>query len=154
MYYTEHNKLASLLTPTKQRKIKFLSLIRCFMAPVQIYQNEFELNRSKNVYKLNHNGQICKLCAVLNDQFDRELRRIYISDGGDKDVLLIHKDTDQKLVQLPITVHKNEDYDYSGYDFVVVIPSDISFTIQVELHMMSLLNFYKLAGKRFKINIA
>ena len=135
MFKTKHSKLASLLTPTRQRERKFLSLLKCFVAPLQTMQNDFETNRNNNIYKLNHNGQICKLTSVLNDTFDKDQRRICITDNGDNAVLLIHRDTDQKLVQLPIIVHRNEDYGDSGYDFVVCIPSDITLTQEKELHI-------------------
>lgn len=154
MFNTDHSKLASLHTPTRQRKIRFLSLLKCFVAPIQVYQNEFEANRNNNIYKLNHNGQICRLTSVLNDTFDNEQRRIYIANGGGNLVTLIHKDTDQKLVQLPIIVHRDEDYADSGYDFIVVIPSDIPLSQETEYHIKSVVNYYKLAGKRYKINVA
>lgn len=154
MFNIEHSKSATSLTPTRQRKIKFLSMLKCFTAPLQIYQNDFEKNRDNNLYKLNHNSQICKLAAVLNETFDKTQRRIYLTDGGDNEVTLIHRDSDQKLLQLPIIVHRDEDYGDSGYDFVVVIPQDINLTREVELHMKSVIKFYKLAGKRFKINVA
>ena len=153
MFKTKHSKLASLHTPTRQRERKFLSLLKCFVAPIQTMQNDFETNRNNNIYKLNHNGQICKLVSVLNDTFDKDQRRIYITDNGDSAVLLIHKDTDQKLVQLPVIVHRNEDYSDSGYDFVVCIPSDIILTREKELHIKSVVNYYKLAGKRYEINV-
>ena len=154
MFSVNHSKSGTLLTPTRQWKIKFLSMIKCFTTPLQNMQNEFEINRKNNIYKLTHNSQICKLAAVLNDTFDMAQRRIYITDGGDHEVTLIHRDSDQKLLQLPIIVHRDEDYGDSGYDFVVAIPTDIDFTQEVELHMKSNINFYKLAGKRYKINVA
>jgi hypothetical protein len=121
---------------------------------LQVLQNDFEKNRDNNIYKLVHTGQACYLRKVLNDTFDKTERRIYITDGGDNDVLLIHRDSDQKLTELPIIIHRDEDYGDSGYDFVVVIPAAINFTREVELHMKSVINFYKLAGKRYKINVA
>lgn len=154
MFSVSHSKLATLLTPTRQRKIKFLSLLKCFTSPLQVMQNDFEKNRTNNIYKLIHNGQVCYLRKVLNDTFDNTERRIFITDGGDKNVLLIHRDSDQKLVELPVIVHRDSDYGDSGYDFIVVVPATLNFTQEVELHMKSVINFYKLAGKRYKINAA
>ena len=154
MFNIDYDKFITWFVPTRQRKIKVLSLIRCFIVPVKELYIKFSTNRSSNIYKLNHNGQDCYLRKALNDTFDINERRITISDNGDAEVLLIHTDEAQKLVQPDKIIHMDEHYGDSGYDFVVEIPSSINFTMEVELHMKSVINFYKLAGKRYKINIA
>lgn len=153
MFRTDIKKLGTLSTPSRQRKSIFLALLHCLISPVQTYQNEFETNRESNLYKLNHNGQICKLAGVLNDTFDKVERRIYITGSGSNIIELIDRDSDQNLVQLPLLINRDSDYADSGFDFIVWMPNDFVLTIDSENHLKSVVDYYKLAGKRYKINI-
>lgn len=45
--------------------------------------------RSAKLYDLNHSGQVIYLEKVLNDTFDKDLRRIYIGDGDFRDRIFV-----------------------------------------------------------------
>ena len=47
-----------------------------------------------------------------------------------------------------IYIHGDEDYSDTGVDFIVQVPNDIIFNIN---EMKGLIDFYKLASKRYKI---
>ena len=111
--------------------------------------NEWLQFRSDNLYKLAHNSQICYLRKALNDRFDPSLRRIEISSGNAFTRQYIYTDGEQKPKWLgTMYLHGDEDYEDTGVDFIVKVPTDLVFSIYA---MTALVDFYKLASKRYKI---
>ena len=56
------------------------SLTYAAVTPLNYIHTRFLEFRKDAAYRLNHNGQVCYLRAVLNDTFDPELRRITVTD--------------------------------------------------------------------------
>lgn len=105
--------------------------------------------RGDNLYKLAHNSQICYLRAALNDRFDASLRRIEISSGNAFTRQYIYTDAEQKPKWLgTMYLYDDADYEDTGVDFIVKVPSDLVFSIY---EMTALVDYYKLASKRYKI---
>ncbi len=105
--------------------------------------------RTDNIYKLNHNSQICYLRKALNDRFDSSLRRIVIASGNAYTRQYIYTDAEQKPKWLgTIYLHGDEDYSDTGVDFIVKVPQDLQFS---KYEMTALIDYYKLASKRYKI---
>jgi hypothetical protein len=108
-------------------------------------------------YKLNHNSQVCYLESALNDEFDPSLRRIYIADAGGELIQPLQRDTDLTPVVLgsdtagsPLTLQPDSGYTGGSYDFIVKLP--YVFDQATIYRLRSLVNYYKLAGKRYDIN--
>lgn len=148
-YNLDINKLTALLTPTFLRKEKFLAWLRALHFPLIKVLDDFNFNRNENLYNLAHNGQVCYLRGALNDRFDRNQRRIKIADGNRYQRQYIYTRAEQKPRYLgKIYLYDRADYGDTGVDFIVLIPKGLSYNTY---EMKALVDFYKLASKRYKI---
>lgn len=142
-------KLAILLTPTLLRSELIKACIELLMEGINDVHYNWLQFRKSNIYMLAHNSQVCYLRASLNDRFDNELRRIVLIDGNKYQRKYIYTDQEQKPKFLgTIFIHGDEDYQDTGVDFIVQVPTDIIFNIN---EMKGLIDFFKLASKRYKI---
>lgn len=148
-YNLNINRLTELLTPTFLRQEKFLAWLKVLHFPLIEIVDKFNFNRNENLYNLAHNGQVCHLRKVLNDRFDVSARRIKITDGNRYKREYIYTDGEQKPRFLG-TIYLRDDADYgdTGVDFIVEVPQDLSYN---SYEMEAVINFYKLASKRYKI---
>ncbi|MCT4590524.1 MAG: hypothetical protein N4A71_22040 [Carboxylicivirga sp.] len=150
------NRFVVLLLPIKKRTTTVFSFIRSVLAPVVYLFNLLRNYEADIRYKLEHTSQVGSIENVLNDAFDTALRRIYISDAGGDVVTLIHRDTDEKVLVLqddtaPFTIHNDSAYFGGSYDFIVNIPYQFSEADMYRLR--ALVDYYKLAGKRYDVVI-
>ena len=143
------NKLTELLTPTFLRKERMLAWLRVIHFPLIKIVDDFNFNRNQNLYNLAHNGQVCYLRKALNDRFDITERRIRIVDGNRYQRQYIYTRGEQKPKYLgTIYLYDRADYGDTGVDFIVLIPRGLRYN---KFEMESLIDFYKLASKRYKI---
>ncbi|MDO4230226.1 MAG: hypothetical protein Q4C98_10455, partial [Capnocytophaga sp.] len=106
-----------------------------------------------------HNGQVCYLRKLLNDNFDNEKRRIRILDGNKFGRKYIYTRGENKLVYLgKMYLRQRNDYADIGVDFIVVLPQEVANLhrtaqngIERFYNIEAFIDFYKLAGKRYKI---
>ena len=148
-YNLNINKLTELLTPTFLRKERMLAWLRVLHFPLIKIMDDFNFNRNQNLYNLAHNGQVCYLRKALNDRFDIAQRRIKIIFFNDTATTEIYTDGEKKPKFLG-RMYLRDDADYSdtGVDFVVLIPAGLNYN---DYEMRALIDFYKLASKRYKI---
>ena len=148
-YQLDINKLIELLTPTFLRKERMLAWLRVIHFPLIKIMDDFNFNRNQNLYNLAYNGQVCYLRKALNDRFDIAQRRIKIIDGNKYKREYIYTDGEKKPKFLgTIYLHDDADYSDTGVDFVVLIPAGLNYN---DYEMRALIDFYKLASKRYKI---
>ncbi|MDO4763826.1 MAG: hypothetical protein Q4A00_05540 [Flavobacteriaceae bacterium] len=148
-YNLNINKLVELLLPTFLRKEKMLAWLRVLHFPLIKVVDDFNFNRNQNLYNLAHNGQVCYLRKALNDKFDVSDRRIRIADGNRFQRQYIYTRAEQKPLYLgTIYLYNRADYGDTGVDFIVLIPKGLKYN---EFEMKALIDFYKLASKRYKI---
>ncbi len=141
-------KLTVLLLPTFLRKAKMIAWLHSLVTPLVSLCYLFQQKREKDLYKLNHNGQVCYLRGALNDAFDFELRRIKILDGNSYKRNYIYTRGEQKPKHLGIMyLHERADYSDTGVDFIVEVLRET----YRENEMKALIDFYRLASKRYKI---
>ena len=133
-------KLTSLLTPTFLRREKLSAWLRALHYPLIKVADDFNVNRNANLYNLAHNGQVCYLRAALNDKFDISLRRIKIAEGNRYKREYIYTDGEKKPKYLGVM--------YTGVDFIVLVPAELQYN---DYEMRYIIDFYKLASKRYKI---
>ena len=143
------NKLVILLTPTFLRQKRFLAWIKALHSPLTKVIDDFNENRKQNLYNLAHNGQVCHLRAALNDRFDVSQRRIKITEGNRYKRPYIYTDAEKKPKYLSV-IYLRDDADYgdTGVDFIVQVPTDLVYN---DYEIRALIDFYKLASKRYKI---
>lgn len=143
-------KLVISLLPLKLRKLNLAYIIQTSILPISKMHFEWKEKREDDWYKLNHNGQVCKLRKALNDSLDIAERRIYITDGNSFQRKYIYTRAENKPVFLGrMFIYQNDEYANTGADFIVYVPSEI---INTKIHeLKALIEFYKLASKRYKI---
>lgn len=81
LYNVNIKRLALLTLPTWLRRPLSGALLYAGVAPLGRMLQELRAYRRATEYRLSHNGQVCKLRGVLNDEFDSEQRRIKIEDS-------------------------------------------------------------------------
>nr|DAO69945.1 MAG TPA: hypothetical protein [Caudoviricetes sp.] len=149
MYNLNIDKLLVLLTPTFLRKPKLVAWLRTLSTPLYKLLYDFQRASQDNLYNLAHNSQVCYLRKALNDEFDDEQRRIRIEDGKQKQRLYIYpRSANKPLYLVKIFLYQRGDYIDGGVDFIVVLPKDLTYD---KYKLEALVNFYKLAGKRWTI---
>jgi hypothetical protein len=151
MYNFNIDKLLVLLTPTFLRKPKMVAWLRALAIPLNKLLYDFQQARESDLYNLAHNSQVCYLRKALNDEFDSLLRRIHIEDGKQNARLYIYPRSSNKPLYLgKVYLYQRGSYIDGGVDFVVVLPQDLEYD---RYKLEALVNFYKLAGKRWNVRI-
>jgi len=136
--------------PTFLRKIKTTAFIVSMVAPLESLHREYRINRKNNLLKIQYNGQTCKLRRALNDRFDPE-RRIKIISSIRFERKHIYTKAEQRTKYLgKIYLRQRADFVDTGVDFIVQIPKELEPYI-AEIEAMT--KYYRLASKRFKIEI-
>lgn len=153
-------RLALLTLPSWLRRPLAGALIYAGVSPLGRLLQELRAYRSATSYRLRHNGQVCKLCGALNDEFDPGLRRIEIEDSdsvGNREAAAVWLRDMDRWVMVPrrgagaVSIHREGFNGTSGYDFWVTVPEEL-WTAETETRLRAILNMYKLAGKRYAIN--
>ena len=160
MFNLDFNKVVVWLLPRIVRTVFNVVWLKALLQPiVGIYTgiDGFINYRNDVYYKLNHNGQVCYLEAALNENLDFIERRIFLTDAGGDVITLLHRDSDEEPLVLQddatgaFVLHNDSAYYGGRYDFVVNIPYQFS---EADIYQLrALVNYYKLAGKRYDIAI-
>ena len=147
------NKLVVLLGQTFFRRPKLLAFLQALASPIATIHQQWFVKRSDNIYKLKHNGQVCYLRKALNDSFDPSLRRIRITDGNRFNRQYIYTNGEQQPKFLGKKyLRRVGDYADTGADFRVLVPQYFDLTNNI-YQLRALVEFYKLAGKRYLIEL-
>lgn len=149
-YKLNVKKLGVLLLPTFLRKPIVLAYLEVVLHPIAKIYDKWIMLRTQNLYNLAHNGQICYFRKALNDTLDPSERRIYIDDGNKFRRQYIYTPVENKTRYLgKMNLYQSTDYADTGVDFIVFSPLEIIIN---QIHeLTALIEFYKLAGKRYKI---
>lgn len=150
MWYKVNWKILTLnWLPTMLRKNFTKAFMTVVVLPVSQLYDRWRTLRDRNIYKMQHNGQVCYLRKALNDTFDLEERRIYIDDGLYKDPVYLNPIVSNKPKYLG-TLFINPNRFHSGeYDFWVYVPAAIVNAKNYELR--ALIDFYKEGAKKYTI---
>lgn len=149
-FEVDFKKLTVLLLTIALRKRKTIAFLHCLVKPIDDVYYQWKQKRQSDWYKLKHNGQRCKLRKVLNDKLDNIQRRIRIDDGTAFKRKYIYTSAEKKPVYLgKVFINSKTEFENTGVDFVVFVPKEI---IEQNIHKLKfLINYYKLAGKRYRI---
>lgn len=154
MFNIAYTLLVQWLIPVWLRQPFLVLLSLSSNYPLREGYNSFLNYRTKTLYTLAHNSQVCSMRGMLNDAFDRVQRKIVIEDYNFANTIFLYED----IENLDTIIDDNDplylDADDAGVDFVVVLPRGLftKQTIQAEMaRMRALINFYKLAGKQYVI---
>ncbi|WP_304581987.1 hypothetical protein [uncultured Alistipes sp.] len=157
-YDIDIKRLGLLLLPTFLRRPVMAALLYAVLTPLASLHMRLMLFRREAAYRLDHNGQVCHLRAVLNDLFDPDLRRIVIEEIALRPGLqFVHcRETEQSVLvplrqagtRLPVV--RRGFGDENGYDFAVNVPLALGGIDEARLK--AVVRNYKLASKRFAIS--
>ncbi len=160
IYNIDFGNLANLLTPPFLRKVKLIDWLIVLLKPLEEVNVSFKSFRNDAIYQVTHNGQVFSLQKVLNDAYDNTERRIRIVDSFVVDPLYIYPEDDERPVyvypegQEPPYVYDDVVFEEIDVDFIVLLPSDFRPSNDedrriLEIQIRSLINYYKLASKRY-----
>ncbi|ALC97830.1 hypothetical protein AM608_09370 [Capnocytophaga sp. oral taxon 323] len=136
--------------PTFLRKRKMVAWLRSLLQPLESLHGSFITERADALYRLSHNGQVCYLEKVLNDKYDPERKRIYITDGNKHSRTYIYTRAEQRPKYLgKLFLQLRDAYADTGVDFIVKVPQELYKENDYE--KMALIDYYRLASKRYRI---
>jgi hypothetical protein len=148
-------KLVRLLVPPRMRKMKHVAWLQALTNPVNYLYQQFRRNRDANLYRLYITPQVVYMEKLLNDRYDISGRRIRIKDALVYDAEYLYQEQELKPVYIykeeenkPVYLFTDDEIGSDSVDFFVLVPSDLTFN---ENEMTALIDNYKLAGKRYKI---
>lgn len=146
------HRLGAHQLPVHLRQPRMLALIRALTAPLYTVQRFFLTYRDETIYKIEHNGQVCYLQGALNDTFDDSLRRIRIVDPVRNEFLILSQRQEMKEVDLGQEfISRRDSVMADQLDFIVKVPRSLN-TPGDTARLHSIVNFYKLAGKYYRID--
>lgn len=156
IYVIDFDKLVKWLTPNRIVVSRIDAWLKVLAAPVVFLYQEFLRFRKVRLYELSITPQVASLERLLNDRWDPLLRRIYIDDAIIYAPLYLYRDAESHEISLytvpenqPVTVYTDgETLGSTADDFIIMVPIDVVFNTT---EMRSLVNVYKLAGMKFKI---
>jgi hypothetical protein len=110
-------------------------------------------------YRLNHNGQVCFLRAVINDNFDSTQRRIRVEDQADTIDLpiLFHRSENRakrvykRQLDKEFVIYRRGFSGSDGYDFLIKVPKELTLSTTDVSRLKAIVNTYKLISKRYTI---
>jgi len=131
-------------TPAQNSVFKFLEVLA---HPLILLHNRFLSFRSEVLDKLSYNSQYPNLQRLLNNKYDKTLRRIKVLDGNHQNALIIYPHVDNIPAVTPLMVYPASNYSYPP--FVVIVPN--SFNQNLINQIVKIVNTYKFLGTKFQI---
>jgi hypothetical protein len=162
VFDTDIKKLVRLLLPAFLRKPVLMALLDALVEPFHLLAARINSFRNNNLYRLAHSSQVCDIEGALNDRFDSNLHRIYITDGAYRNVHYIFLNIEQQkpiylYTAAEIAAGTPQEYlyqqDETGFiaeSFIVHIPTELQDKTD---EIRALTEQYKLAGRTFLIKI-
>lgn len=149
-YKVDFRKLSVLLLPTNWRSPSFIALVNVLVSHLDTLNDEFNDNRNYNIERATHNSQLCHLRGILNDKFDDE-RRITIVDSVSRERKYIYTEAANKPTYLgSLVIYPDSEYIDNQVDFIVKVPTALK---DYEYQIYATIDYYRLASKRFRIEL-
>jgi len=161
IFEIDFKRLVVMLLPLALRKPLIFALLNSMIKPITTLYNNFLNSRKTNLYIATITPQVCYLRKLLNDTFDPDFRRIYISDGEINEWVLLSSlnlfnSTDDKQPlwvgsEVYQIIYKQGIVTSIGFDFAIFVPNSLRNNTNHN-RIISLLDSHKLASKRYIIN--
>ena len=165
---TDIKRLGVMILPMCLRKPVLIGLVYFMLAPIQRILGALKEWREETLHRTRYNGQTVNLELCLNDRLDPVRRRIYITDTSEQQYqpyYVYRRGTnynDMVLARgkMPCIMLGMRERGSDFCDFLVNVPRDV---IDVESPnygkigdpsrmLMTLVNRYKLPGKRYRVD--
>lgn len=145
-------KLVSMLVPQKLRTA-LVPYLEAIVFQIHVLYVTFLGKVQSYLYRMNHNGQVWSLVKLLNDRFDIT-QSIYIIDAekGIKNYIFKGSENMVTWIDTELYIIGTESMEYS-YDFIIVVPhTNLIWQSRALMNQfVTVVNYYKLAGKRYRI---
>lgn len=146
------DRLIELLMPTFLRQPMMFAFLKSIVKPLDILYNQI-------MYKMQHTCQVIYLEKMLNEYFvvaaydsqNHEATKVVFIDDAPKPptkYIYLNQEIPPKEYLYLRTQYLTGDTDH--IDFIIHIPSSFVF---VEDKLKAIIDYYKLAGKKYKIEI-
>lgn len=147
--------LCQYLIPSFLRQSKIIVFLKVMLSSLQNMNDDFVLFVKSKQYEMSITGQVIYLEKLLNDEFDNNLRRIYIEDAVTVDSLFLRYENEQRDTFMMRYESENVTTDNIRYEseyidavsFVVFIPADVTNLTLLK----ALVNKYRAASKLFDV---
>lgn len=156
IYRVNMKRLVLLALPTWLRRPLVSALLFAGVTPIARALQELRNFRTESRYRITHNGQVCKLRGVLNDEFDPYLRRIRVEDYSEPSGMCVYERECRQWIMVGRTASENVRLERRGfagtgqYDFRVEVPEEYADNETI-VRLRGTIDLYKLAGKRYEI---
>lgn len=152
-----------LVVPPLRRQPKRLALLQVFLGWLPNIHTQFLAEKDRISWLSQFNSQQAVLASLLNDLFDATLRRINIVTGSDSRTPFYTRNGTETIPGYVKSYTRNGTEALAGHikvytinsselnsitDFIVNVPSALSTN---EAAITAWVNYYKFAGKKFKI---
>lgn len=145
------------LLPPQHKAPEVIEYLNAAFKPLIQLHETFDDFYAQIKYELEFNGQVCNLERLMNETFDPINNGIYITDAVFIEQVFIFNDAENNEETYLFNNSEGGAPTYlfnqseiNPYDFIVNVPSTVAFN---EVEMKYLLNKYKHAAKRYKIEI-
>ena len=162
-YNIDWNRFIAWNLPGFLRTTVRLKWFGVLLHPFETIRTAFMEFRAKELYKLNHSGQVVYLQAVLNDKYDSGSRRIYIENQRLYEPVWFFDKVQGKPVyhydkadNRPVRYYNRTDYEQLYPDFIVFVPEDLrpgtpDDEAAMLAEMRALIDYYKIYSKNYDI---
>ena len=159
-YSVDFDLLIKRLLPTQKRDTWHLEWLASIIKGVKNIYDDFTTFKTETLRQLSLNSQKLLFEKAINDDVDSTLKRIYIDNSADdlEDSYFYQLSEGQddafcyKLTEEPFSgryMYSIREY-LSPYDFTVFVPTALINEVE---KIKAIVNFYKLAGKRYLIEL-
>lgn len=165
MIYAIHIlKLIFGLVPWYLRQPLMIDWIDSLLHPLQHTNDKLVSLANAVRYKTAFNGQIIRIEHVLNDTFDFINRGIYIEDGNVMPIAYYFNSNESNPIQAytwgasetnlsgQIFTFFMSELETDYYEFIVNVPITLGLATNDDM-LNAIIKYYKLAGKRYIINL-
>lgn len=159
MIQIDFSYLVSILVPPRQRRTELILYIMCIIKPISQLHSAFQEFYQRKKFELTWNGQVCMLEELLNQEFDSQLTRIYITDEStfeQKYIFLKSENNENTYVFVNASDINSPFYEdtyiftngeeFNG--FIIHVPISLTFNLD---YFNFLVNKYKLPTIQYSI---
>lgn len=156
IYRVDMKRLVLLTLPTWLRRPVAAALLFAGVTPLARALQELRNFRTESRYRITHNGQVCKLRGVLNDECDPYLRRIRVEDYSKPSGMCVYERESRQWIMTGRSAMESVRLERRGfagsgqYDFRVEVP-EVYADEGTMVRLRGKVDLYKLAGKRYEI---
>lgn len=165
MYNTLFDSIVNSNLRADFKNIRTLAFIKCLLKPIYELSVIFSVYKTSTLDLISHNGQIIYMEHKLNQLYNAGQPGIVIVDTANISYIYVANKSEgapiyvdnKDLQETSDIIYIGNKAEYAAaYDFIVKVPAALYLTLQANNslglnNMKSVINYYKIAGKRYNI---